>query len=419
MEKNPLPSTPPRGNNPFATRFDHLPPKKANRFPRVAFVLQGGGSLGAYQFGVVKGLLEAGYEPDWIAATSIGAIQSAIIVGNPPEQRIRKLEQFWQKVAPSNFLDSLPRSLTSQHYAQWSAMHAVFLGQPNFYYPRWWVENMHLTDSLDSLSFYKTEPLRELLLELIDFDLLNSVPIRLSLGSVQVGNGHLVYFNNINYRIEVEHVMASGALPPAFPAIKIDGEFYWDGGVHSNTPLEVILEAVPAEDTLCFLIDCFGGYPFIPKTMDEVSERMKDISYSTHGQRTLLNYLQRQQMKNTLQEISGLLPPEQKKQYAHLLKDNKPHHCTLAHINYSVRRDNLSSSKDYDFGQQVIKQRMKSGHRDVKAMLKEERLWGYLPKDKQSRLYEAPNNHSKLMRKNPIKSSQAEQVQKRSNRDLM
>lgn len=402
MKKKQATQEKPRGNNPLAGRFNNLPPKKHNRFPRVGFVLQGGGSLGAYQFGVVKGLFEAGYEPDWIAATSIGAIQSAIIVGNPPEKRIEKLEQFWQSVAPSNPLDSVINLFASeQEYCQWSASHALFLGQPNFFYPRWWVENMQTVSSLGSLSYYRTSPLRELLLDLIDFDLLNSTPIRLSLGAVQVSTGHLVYFNNINYRIEVEHVMASGALPPAFPAIEIDGEFYWDGGVHSNTPLEVMLEAIPAENTLCFLVDCFGGLPFIPKTMDEVNERMKDIAYSTHGQRTLLNYLQRQKMKNTLKEMSNLLTDEQKNQCEHILAVNVPHHCTLVHISYSARIDN-SASKDYDFGRRVVEKRMKVGYHDVKTMLKEEKEWGYLPKDGQSRLYEAPNNHSKLLRKSTL-----------------
>ncbi|WP_408605484.1 patatin-like phospholipase family protein, partial [Legionella tunisiensis] len=164
-----------------------------------------------------------------------------------------------------------------------------------------------------TLSYYDTTPLRETLLELIDFDLLNSCLIRLSLGAVQISNGHLIYFNNINYRIEVEHVMASAALPPGFPAINIDNEFYWDGGVHSNTPLEVILEAIPPDNTLCFLIDCFGGPSFMPETMNEIEERMKDISYSTHAQRTIYNYLQRQKMRNSMLEISRILTAEQRK----------------------------------------------------------------------------------------------------------
>lgn len=394
----------PRSNNPYSDRFNHLSAKKRNRFPRVAFVLQGGGALGAYQFGVVRGLLEAGYEPDWIAATSIGAIQSAIIVGNPPEKRLERLEQFWQRVAPCSLFDRLENFLPKQkNYCQLSAAQAMLMGQPNFFYPRWWSESPLLANSLPDLSYYKTTPLRELLLELIDFDLLNSTPIRLSLGAVQVSTGHLVYFNNINYRIEVDHVLASAAIPPAFPAIKIDGEYYWDGGVHSNTPLEVILEAIPAENTLCFLVDCFGGLPFIPKTMDEVQERMKDIEYSTHGQRTLLNYLQRQKMKNTLTDMCKLLTETQKKECEHILQANVPHHCTLVHISYSARIDG-SAAKDYDFGRKVIEKRTKVGYHDVKAMLKEEKHWGFMPKDNQSRLYEAPNNHAKLLRKDTLEN---------------
>lgn len=389
----------PTGNNPLANRFNNLPAKTKGRFPRVAYVLQGGGSLGAYQFGVVKGLLEAGYQPDWIAATSIGAIQAAIIVGNPPEKRIEKLEQFWQKVAPNNIFEYLGElDSTLDIYNKISASFALLIGQPDFFYPRWCTGTFPLWGDPTTLSYYDTAPLRETLLELIDFDLLNSCPIRLSLGSVQISNGHLIYFNNINYQIEVEHVMASAALPPGFPAININGELYWDGGVHSNMPLEVILEAIPPDNTLCFLIDCFGGPSFIPETMNEIEERMKDISYSTHAQRSIYNYLQRQKMRNSMLEISRILTAEQKKKYAHLLDIGSPHHCTLVHLIYSTRIVK-AASKDYNFGQAVIKKRIEAGYFDAKTILAEESQWGYLPENGQSRLYESPNNHSRLLRK--------------------
>ncbi len=388
-----------KGNNPFANRFDNLPPKKENRFPRVAYVLQGGGSLGAYQFGVVKGLLEAGYEPDWIAATSIGAIQAAIIVGNPPEKRIEKLRQFWERVAPSTMFDFLGEaSSTMDLYNKIGASRALLFGQPDFFSPRWISGMMPIWGDPGSLSYYDTAPLRNTLLELIDFDLLNSCPIRLSLGSVQISTGHLIYFNNINYRIEVDHILASAALPPGFPAIKIDGEFYWDGGVHSNSPLEGILEAIPAENTLCLLIDCFGGPSHIPATMNEIEERMKDISYGTHAQRTIYNYLQRQKMRNSMLELKKILTEEQKKQYAELLNIGMPHHCTLVHVMYSARIVK-AASKDYNFGQVIINKRIENGYEDALAVLAEESQWGFIPKDGKSRLYQAPNNRSKLLRK--------------------
>ena len=394
----------PHGNNPLADRFKELPPKAKNRFPRVAYVLQGGGSLGAYQMGVVSGLLEGGYEPDWIAATSIGAIQAAIIVGNPPEKRIERLREFWERIAPHTMFDFLGTSeATSGIYDKVAASLALLRGQPDFFYPRWFSGTLPTWGDPTTLSFYDTTPLKRTLLELVDFELLNSCPIRLSLGAVQVSNGHLIYFNNINYKIEVEHVMASAALPPGFPAVEIDGEMYWDGGVHSNSPLEVILEAIPAENTLCFLIDCFGGQSFIPSTMNEVEERVKDISYSTHGQRTILNYLQRQHMRLSMLELSEALTPAQRKKYAHLLDIGVPRHCTLARVIFSDRLVK-AASKDFNFGKEVINKRMDCGLRDAKAMLAEESQWGYLPADSKSRLYESPNNDSSMIRKRKYKT---------------
>jgi NTE family protein len=249
----------------------------------------------------------------------------------------------------------------------------------------------------DKLSYYDTSPLRETLLQLIDFDYLNQSPVRLSLGSVQVRTGYLIYFNNINYLIEPEHVMASGALPPAFPAVKINGEYYWDGGIHSNSPLSVILEAYPPDNTLCFLIDCFGGEPFIPHTLSQVQERMKDITYGMHAQRTLINYTYRQAMKKIVTDMYELLTPEQKDRYPHDKADLfTPHHSTLVHLAYSgvVK----GAGKDYNFGKVSITKRQEMGYRDAAAALEEEYEWGFLPKDGASRLYEGPYNLSRIMR---------------------
>ena len=391
--------TPTRGNNPFAGRFDHVSPKEPGRFPRVAFVLQGGGALGAYQLGVVKGLVQAGYEPDWIAATSIGAIQAAIFVGNQPEKRIAKLEEFWSRVAPPAIFDLLGNEEANHHlYIAAAELRALLFGQPEFFYPRWCAEALSVESDPTMLSYYDTSPLKNTLLDLIDFDLLNASPIRLSLGAVQISSGHLIYFNNINYQIGPEHIMASAALPPGFPAVKVDNEYYWDGGVHSNTPLEVILEAVPVEDTLCFLIDCFGGAPFVPKTMNEVEERIKDIRHSTHAQRAILNYLQRQKMRQCMAQVSQILTSKQKKEHAHLLDIGIPHHCTLVHVIYSARLVK-KASKDYNFGHAITNKRIQLGYQDVQGILENESEWGFLPKDGQSRLYSTTDNFSRLLRK--------------------
>lgn len=395
----------PRGNNPLADRFNHLPPKKDGSFPRVAYVLQGGGSLGAYQMGVVKGLLEAGYEPDWMAATSIGAIQSAIIVGNHPDKRIEKLDEFWQRIAPGSMFDPLAHAQATQDlYNQIGASLALMMGQPHFFFPKVYAGMLKYFGDPTSLSYYDTTPLRETLLDLIDFDLLNSCPIRLSLGAVQIRTGHLIYFNNINYKIDVEHVMASAALPPGFPAIEVDGEMYWDGGVHSNSPLEVILEANPPDNTLCFLVDAFGGAPFLPRTMAEIEERVKDISYGTHAERTIYNYLQRQHMRQSMQVLREGLPPAQRKKFAKELDIGIPHNCTLVHMIYGDRLVR-AASKDYNFGHEIIQQREACGYRDAKAVLKNQAEWGVMPTDGKSRLFESPNNKTGLLRKKINQSS--------------
>ena len=394
-----IPNTP-RGNNPNASRFDKSPKKSKDHFPRIAYVLQGGGALGAYQAGALKELLTAGFAPDWIAATSIGAIQAAIVAGNPPETRLKKLTEFWDMVATYSIFEPLSEiNETREMHDQMMENSALISGQPNFYFPRWYTGQFPTKGDPSSLSYYNTAPLRDTLLKLVDFDYLNSSPVRLSLGSVSVNTGHLVYFNNINYLIGPEHVMASAALPPGFPAIEIDGEFYWDGGVHSNSPLQVILEASPAEDTLCFLIDCFGGHPFVPTNMNQITERMKDITYSMHGERMIRNYLYRQKMEEAIVKLYDELSPEQKKKHARLIGGlTTSHHCTLVHLAYSIRIVNIGG-KDYNFGKKILEKREEIGSTDVKAALAEKKKWALVPENRESRLYEAPNNLSRLFRK--------------------
>ena len=388
----------PEYNNPLADRFDKYPPKRPDGFSRIAYVMQGGGSLGAYQAGVLMGLLEAGYSPDWISATSIGAILGAIVVGNTPENRVARLKEFWQRIgtsSPFDILGNIPA--TMDLYNKLSCDASLMLGQRGFFTPRWSSPHLQLVGDPSTISYYDTSPLRETLLDLIDFELLNSCKIRLSLGSVQVSTGQLIYFNNINYIIKPEHIMASAALPPGFPAIKIGNEFYWDGGIHSNTPLEVILDAKPATDTLCFVIDCFGGSPFIPTDMDGVTERTKDIGYSTHARRVIKNYIEKQNLQTKLLKIYDHLNKESKQIIAPLLEEDAPHQQTLVHVTYSARI-HKGASKDYNFGQIMIKKRMEVGYKDALAMLAESSKWDCPTDDFQCRLYEAPNNLSQLMR---------------------
>ena len=382
----------PAYNNPHADRFTGQQKKHPNGYARIALVMQGGGGLGAYQCGVLKGLLGAGYEPDWIAATSIGAIQAAILVGNKVEDRVAKLAEFWDRISTYSLFDCMGyERATTDLYNKLSANSSLSFGQPDFFYPRWLSPYLQMTGTPDTLSFYDTSPLRDTLLELIDFDRLNASMTRLSLGAVQIDTGHLIYFNNINYLISPEHIMASAALPPGFPAVAIDGHYYWDGGLHSNSPIEVILGTRPSVDTLCFVIDCFGGVPFLPTNMPGVEERSKDISYSTHARHVIKRYLHSQQLQNKLQDLGRRLSLDHQDELNHMLQEELPCHLTLAHICFSTRI-HRSASKDYDFSQVTTKKRILAGCRDAERVLAESEKWNKPSMTEAFRLYEAPGN---------------------------
>lgn len=258
---------------------------KYKPYERVVYVMQGGGSLGAYQVGAYRALHEYGYEPNWIAGISIGAINAAIIAGNPPEQRLEKLNQFWDRIAThSPFDEFIERSdITSLHslYNRSSALRALMMGQSDFFSPNILNPWFSSPSTPDKLSFYDTAPLKKTLLELIDFDYLNSKRVWLSLGAVHIKTGRLIYFNNVKFKMGPEHIMASAALPPGFPAVEVNGELFWDGGVFLNTPITAVFDAGPVMNTLCFMIDCFNPVAnYLPDTLDRIQEREKQCYFS-------------------------------------------------------------------------------------------------------------------------------------------
>lgn len=247
---------------------------------RIALVLQGGGALGVYQAGIYQALDEQGFAPDWVGGTSIGAINGAIIAGNPADRRLARLREFWHTVSVPDFWDvaRLP-ALGRQAYSAWSFMMAVLTGRPGFFAPRGPYALAALNGaSPETLSYYDTSPLRQLLDRLVDFDILNAHAMRLSVGAVGVTTGKLRYFDNREQRLRPEHILASSALPPAFPAVQVDGELYWDGGIYSNTPLEVVLDDPPWVDTLCFMAALFNPAGRAPRSLPEVEARPKTSS---------------------------------------------------------------------------------------------------------------------------------------------
>jgi len=246
-----------------------VPARPASYDKKVALVLQGGGALGSYQAGVYEALSTSEYLPDWVAGISIGAINAAIIAGNAPENRVERLKAFWEGItAPSSLWPILSSAIGDDRRA--SSLNALMFGQPGFFSPH---PPMHWMLGTAPTSYYDTAALKETLERLVDFDRINAGEIRFSVGAVNVRTGNFAYFDNAHITIRPEHVMASGALPPGFPAVEIDGEFYWDGGLVSNTPLQYVIEYIPRRSRLTFQVDLFHASGHRPTNLEEVNER--------------------------------------------------------------------------------------------------------------------------------------------------
>jgi len=335
--------------------------------PRRVLVLQGGGALGAYQAGVYQGLGEADFRPDWIAGTSIGAINAAIIAGNPAEARLSRLRQFWETASsslPLHFgpLDPQTRGLVNEAAAAWIAT----AGVAGFFRPRIPPAIFYPSGAPQARSLYDTAPLRDTLAALVDFDRINAREIRLSLGAVNVRTGELVYFDNERHALGPEHVMASGALPPGFPPVEIDGQFYWDGGVVSNTPLQYVLDEDMDDDLLVFQVDLFSAHGPLPNTVLEAIEREKDIRYSSRTRRNTEAILQKHDAKMAVRALLDALPAdlaeaEVARRVGALARENA---VTVVQLVYRDKPYE-GSSKDFEFSRQSMLEHWTSGHQDI------------------------------------------------------
>jgi NTE family protein len=289
--------------------FPPVPPTE----PRHVLVLQGGGALGAYQAGVYEALSKAAAEPGWVAGISIGAVNAAIIAGNPPERRLERLNDFWATVSggwalgPPGGAEAF-RAMLGDASVGW----AMAAGVPGFFNLRPISPLLLSSGGPESLSFYDSSPLKTTLERLVDFDRINARETRLSVGAVNIRSGNFAYFDNTHQKIGPEHIMASGALPPGLPPIEIDGEWYWDGGLVSNTPLEYVLDQDGAGDLVIYQVDLFNARGPLPKTIQEAAEREKDIRYSS---RTRLNtdaQLRIHKLKASLAKVLSLLPQDRR-----------------------------------------------------------------------------------------------------------
>ena len=337
-----------------------------------ALVLQGGGALGSYQAGVFDALAEGGIEIEWVAGISIGAINGAIICGNPPERRVERLAQFWRQTSSLLSAPPIAQDGTSLRlFNESSAAMTAGFGVPGFFTPRAPPLIPGWPYQPGELSLYDTSSLKETLLRLVDFERLNAGPLRYSIGATNAHTGNFQYFDTKYHKIGPEHVMASGALPPGLPAIEIGGEFYWDGGLVSNTPLQYVLDFESAREDVCvFQIDLFSAVGELPKTMLEVAQREKDIRYSS---RTRLNTdveRRRCDVRKAIHRFSAKMPAELREDPDWRLVEEfgSPHATTIVHL---IHRRALgeSASKDYEFSRYTMQRNWADGRMDVEKTL--------------------------------------------------
>ena len=278
---------------------------------QVVLVLQGGGALGSYQAGVYQALHEAGIEPDWIVGTSIGAINASLIVGNAPQHRLPRLSEFWSRVQCARHWDF--RGVLPGFGNKWSYWTTLTHGIPGFFTPN---PLAHAGDGYplgaDHAGYYSTAPLESTLAELVDFDLINRASPRLTVGAAHVRTSHMTYFDGRRCKLDVKHIMASGALPPAFPAVRVDGELYWDGGILSNTPTEVVFDDKPRRDSLLFTVHLWNPVGAEPTTMAEVLNRHKDVQYSSRIASQITRHQQAHRLRHVINELAARLPESER-----------------------------------------------------------------------------------------------------------
>jgi NTE family protein len=341
---------------------------------QVVLVLQGGGALGAYQAGVYQALMEGGIEPDWVIGTSIGAINGALIAGNQPGNRIARLREFWDGIAKRSPMDQLwSGPMFGNSLANLST---IVSGVSGFFAPNpYALLGPAYPLGIERAAYYSTEPLKATLGRLVDFDCMARHRVRLSVGAVNVRSGEMRYFDSQSMPLGVPHIMASGALPPAFPAVAIDGESYWDGGIFSNTPIEVVLEDVPRRNSLIFSVNVWQPTGNHPTTIQQVMTRHKDIQFASRGKTHVSRQAQLHRLRHVVRELARRLPDEVRADP--VVRDLEEYGCgTLMHLVrfLSPRLDGEDHTKDIDFTRAGIEARWKAGFEHASKVLRE-RPW--------------------------------------------
>jgi len=337
---------------------------------QVVLVLQGGGALGAYQVGVYQAMHEAGIEPDWIVGTSIGAINGALIAGNPASDRVAQLRKFWESIEQT-VGSHLSRYLWPEVGNAFINLQTVSAGIRTFFTPNPLIMlGQHAPVGAENAAYYTTAPLRQTLSELVDFDYINQGNMRISLGAVNVCSGEMTYFDSREERISMSHVMASSAYPPAFPAVSVNGDFYWDGGIYSNTPIEAVLDDNPRRDSLIFAVDVWNPEGSMPQTLWQVAGREKEILYASRTKSHLARQKQIHHLRHVIRELTKDMPD--KKRHSSRVKELASWGChTTMHVVRLVASGlhDESHLKDIDFTPSGINARWKAGYADAKRFV--------------------------------------------------
>ncbi len=343
--------------------------RKISGFGQIVLVLQGGGALGAYQAGVYQAMHEAGVEPDWVIGTSIGAINASLIAGNKPEHRLAKLESFWNRVGNNSALEIAAMIPGIGH--AWSNWMTLTTGIPAFFKPNPLAFlGQHVALPVDAAGYYSTLPLEATLSDLVDFPAIHGGPARLTIGAANIQTGEMRYFDSRDTKLTVRHVMASGALPPAFPAVRIDGELYWDGGILSNTPVEAVFDDKPRRNSLVFAIHVWNPGGPEPETIREVLNRQKDVQYSSRAVSHIRRQKQIHRLRHIIAELAMRLPEEDRQ--ANLVREMASYGClTRMHVVRLLAPplEGEDHTKDIDFSRKGIRTRWAAGYGDARRVL--------------------------------------------------
>jgi NTE family protein len=335
---------------------------------QTVLVLQGGGALGAYQVGVYEALHEAGVAPDWVIGTSIGAINAALIAGSKPGDRIEKMCDFWSRVENDAFV---PLGLPSWAETATRNWLSIATGVPSFFSPNPLAFfSPHQQLGVGSAGYYSVDPLRRTLGELVDLDQLNGGTTRITVGASNVRTAEMRYFDSRDMPLGLDHIMASGALPPAFPPVEIDGELFWDGGILSNTPVEVVFDDNPRRDSLVFAVHIWNPHGPAPETIWEVMNRQKDIQYSSRAVSHIQRQRQIHRLRHIIAELTKMLPKDQRKN--NKIADLASYGClTRMHVVrlLAPALDHEDHSKDIDFSAAGIRRRREAGYQDTMRTL--------------------------------------------------